>query len=93
MMNLDDIENLTELARVDIPASEKEEILADLTPILDYINQIDSVKVESVETTDPLLKNVFRDGDIPHDTGLFTEALLEEAPDTQDGFIKVKKIL
>jgi len=92
-MNLDDIENLTELARLEISESEKKEVLKDLTPIIDYINQIDSVKVDAVETKDPFLKNIFRDDDTPHDSELFTKALLEEAPDEQDGFIKVKKIL
>lgn len=39
------------------------------------------------------VKNVLREDGVPHESGKFTEALLAQAPKTEKGYIKVKKIL
>lgn len=91
-MQLRDIDKLAELARMEIPQAEKEKVLQDLSGILSYIEQIKEIAVADI-TTDYPLRNVFRDDENVNQTGACTETLLREMPDTQDGFLKVQKIL
>ena len=39
------------------------------------------------------LRNVMREDENPYEKGLYTEKLLEEAPEREENFVKVKKIL
>jgi aspartyl-tRNA(Asn)/glutamyl-tRNA(Gln) amidotransferase subunit C len=65
-----------------------------MTDILGYVKQLDEVDISSVEPTSQVtgLKNVYvedqkRKCDIPR------EELLSNAPEKEDGFIKVKPVL
>ena len=65
-MELKDIDKLAVLGRLDIPQEEKETVLRDLTAIVGYIDQIQSVPVDlsvSVELPEP--RNVFREDTNP----------------------------
>ena len=90
-MNIKDVENLASLARIKLGEDEKKEILSDMESILGYVKQIEEVKVEDVES-EYKVYNVWREDEIiPRD---FSKDLItEQFPDTQDGFLKVKKIL
>ncbi len=91
-IKIEDIDKLAELARLDIPANEKESVLKDLGSILKYIDQISEVSVaESREI--PTHRNVMREDVVDEKNATYTDVLLKEAPKTQDGFLKVKKIL
>ena len=92
-MQLGDVKHLAMLARLDIPEEEQEALLGDLTSIIGYIDQISSVEVAQMEADAGELHNVAREDVVTTATGSYTEALLAEAPETQDGFVKVKKIL
>lgn len=91
-LKIEDIDKLAELARLDIPEAEKESVLKDLGSILKYIDQISEVSVpESREI--PIHRNIMREDIVDGQNGTYTEVILKEAPKTQDGFLKVKKIL
>lgn len=92
-MELKDIDTLAELARLDIPTSEKEAVLKDLTAILGYIGQIDEVVVTQSERTIPDLRNVMRADENPTETDTYKDKIIAEMPESQDGFLKVKQIL
>jgi len=92
-MDLKDVKHLAMLARLDLPEEEEEALLADLTSILGYINQINEVNVDLAENTAGPLHNVMRDDVVTTITGSYTEVLLASAPESKDGFVKVKKIL
>lgn len=93
MIRKDDIDKLSSLARIAISSEEKEAFFAEIDSILSYVSHIEDVssKLEDNILIGP--KNVLRNDDTPHETGLFTDKILHEAPDVQDGFIRVKKIL
>lgn len=91
-MQLRDIDKLAELARMEIPQAEKEKVLQDLSGILSYIEQIKEIAVADIMTDYPL-RNVFREDENVNQPGACTETLQREMPDTQDGFLKVQKIL
>jgi len=90
-MDIKDVENLAELARIELSEDEKREILHDMKGILEYVKQIEGVKVDNVKTEYSLI-NAWREDKIePRDFS--KELIAEQFPDAQDGFLKVKKIL
>ena len=90
-MNIKDVEVLAELARIDLSEEEKKEILSDMESILDYVKQIEEVKVEDVKTTNEL-HNVWRE-DVVEIREFSPELIVGQFPSSEDGFLKVKKIL
>ena len=90
-MDIEDVENLADLARIELSLEEKQEILKDMKGILEYVKVIEGVKVEDTKT-EYSLKNVWRE-DILGSREFSKELIAEQFPDSQDGFLKVKKIL
>ena len=90
-MDIKDVENLAKLARIDLSKEEKEKILVDIGGILKYVRQIEEVKVDDVEPKQ-VLHNIWRE-DVVEPRDFSRDLILEQFPDSQDGFLKVKKIL
>jgi aspartyl-tRNA(Asn)/glutamyl-tRNA(Gln) amidotransferase subunit C len=91
-MTNEDIQKLGFLARIEVSPEDAELFAGDMNNILNFLKQIESVDVSAVSPIHRF-KNVAREDENPYERGQFTEDLLREAPETQDGFIKVKKIL
>jgi len=96
-MQIKDVENLAQLARIELSSSEKEEILKDMDSILEYIKQIEQLPIKDVEQ-EFTLHNVWREDTLepenPPEAGKFSkELIIEQFPNSQDGFLKVKKIM
>lgn len=92
-MQLQDIQHLAVLARLDISDEEAQGLLGDLQSILKYVDQVTSAQISGSEIDVPDHRNVARDDVATNSSGQYTDQILADAPDTQDGFIKVKKIL
>lgn len=96
-MNIKDIENLAELAKIELSETEKTNLLKDLDGILTYVKQIAEVKVTDAEV-EYKNKNVWRE-DLPRlaqaeqASEFSRDLIIEQFPDSQDNFLKVKKIL
>lgn len=92
-MEFKDIEKLAELSRIEMSQDEKEKILKEMDPILDFIDQIQKINIDITEKEVGDVKNIMREDENPHKSGKYTEDILKEAPKTRDGYIEVKKIL
>lgn len=96
-MEIKDIEKLADLAKIELTDSEKESLVKDLDGVLDYVKQIESIEVENIEP-EYQNKNIWRE-DLPASGGrenssVFSrDLIINQFPDSQDGFVKVKKIL
>lgn len=90
-MNIKDVENLAELARIELTEEEKKEILSNMGSILDYVKQIEEIKVEDVKVNNELY-NVWREDKLEI-RDFLPELIIKQFPDSEDGFLKVKKIL
>jgi aspartyl-tRNA(Asn)/glutamyl-tRNA(Gln) amidotransferase subunit C len=95
-MDIKDVENLANLARIELNQQEKEAILHDMQGILEYVKVIESVPVNDVDMNYDVY-NVWRE-DLPASSGLgdsdFSQDLItSQFPAQKDGFLKVKKIL
>ncbi len=90
-MDIKDVENLAELAKIELSDDEKTSILKDMGGILEYVKVIEKVEVPDVT---PMYneRNVWREDTI--EPRKFSKELIAgQFPDAQDGFLKVKKIL
>ena len=94
MLEIKDIEKLAKLARIELTAEEKDNLLKEVDPILGYVTQLKEV-VSSVGETKKAgeLRNVTREDSLPTETASNTEVLVADMPESQDNYLKVKKIL
>ncbi|HUC90229.1 MAG TPA: Asp-tRNA(Asn)/Glu-tRNA(Gln) amidotransferase subunit GatC [Patescibacteria group bacterium] len=90
----DDVLRLAHLARLTITDEEVEKYRTELSEILKYVEQLQTVDVSGLKPTTQVtgLTNVMRDDEV-EDYGVSNEDLLRLAPQSQDGQIKVKRIL
>lgn len=87
-----DLDNLSRLARIDIKPDEKEKMLHDMQAILGYVSEINDVQGDVVRE-DVALFNVVRDDVVTRETGSNTQAILDDAPATKDGYVEVMQVL
>ncbi len=87
----DDVRKAARLNRIAAPEDRLDAIAADLTGIIDWIEQLQEVDIEGVapmtsvvETTLPMRADVVTDGDKQAD-------ILANAPRAEDGFFVVPK--
>ena len=90
-MEIKDIENLAELAKLDLTQLEKESLLRDLDGILAYVKQVSEAETDDIPD-EYIIKNIWRE-DEAAPKNFSREELISQFPDSQDGFVKVKKIL
>ncbi len=88
----EDLDNLSALARITIKEEEKDKMLADMQAILGYISEINEVSGD-VERVKGSHYNIVREDVVTCTSGANTEALLAEAPETEDGYVKVAQVL
>ncbi len=88
-----DIEHVALLSRLEVPQDKMEEVTSQLDAILQYADVLKDVDTEGVEPTAHVLplKNVFREDEVKQ--SLSSEEALANAPDAQDGYFKVPKIV
>lgn len=91
-----DIEKLSSLSRIKISEDEKKTFAIQIGSILKYVNQIKEVVADSkraMKPSDYPHRNIMREDDDNRELVQDPKTMLESAPESQDGFIKVKKIL
>jgi aspartyl-tRNA(Asn)/glutamyl-tRNA(Gln) amidotransferase subunit C len=95
MITKEDIQNLADLARIQVEEGEIERLRSSMEAILSYVSEVRAVSGEEVTNTlEPgTLRNVFREDAEPHEAGRYTAGVLKNAPDKEGEYVKVKKIL
>lgn len=94
-MRIEDVENLAELAKIELTGKEKENLLKDMGEILGYVKQVQEAptdEIVGVPTASVGIKNVWRE-DLPASSVFSKDLIINQFPDSKDGFVKVKKIL
>lgn len=93
MITKKDVEHVALLARLELTEAEKEKFTEQLNAILEYADALKKLDTGNIQpTAHPLpLNNVFRE-DVSR-PGISNEDALANAPEQEDGFFKVPKIL
>lgn len=88
-----DIVKVASLARLELTGAEKDEFSRQLSDIIEYVEKINELDTASVEAADHIveLNNVFRSDTVSK--SIEREELQKIAPDFQDGYIVVPKII
>lgn len=88
-----DVEKISELARLKFNETELENFTEEMNKILSYVEKLNELDTENVE---PLSHpnetiNVFRNDELKQ--SISTEDALKNAPDKDDKFFKVPKVI
>ena len=88
------VEHIAALARIGLSEEEKQKFQEDLGAVLDYIDKLQKVDVAGIEPIAHItgLENQTREdenGSIHADA----ETLANMAPETKDGYVKVRQVL
>ncbi len=92
-VSLEDVRHLTELSQIRLNKTELTSLASDIDRIVGYIDQLDELDTAGVEPTFQLtgLENVWRTDEVKPQ--LERRELLQLAPDSEDGQVKVPKVL
>ncbi|MDO8495422.1 MAG: Asp-tRNA(Asn)/Glu-tRNA(Gln) amidotransferase subunit GatC [bacterium] len=96
MISENEVERIAALARLKLNEKEKQKFQKELSLILDYVAQLNELPIENVSPTTSGIGaiNIMRpDKKREEDNTEQVRAMLEQAPETKDGFLKVKAIL
>ena len=87
----EDVIKVANLARLDLTEAEEEEFAPQLNAILDYFEQLQELDTDNVEPTTRAIdvNNITR----ADEQQTYSESLLDAAPDREDDFFRVPKIL
>ncbi|MBP6908674.1 MAG: Asp-tRNA(Asn)/Glu-tRNA(Gln) amidotransferase subunit GatC [Candidatus Pacebacteria bacterium] len=92
-MQLEEIKKLATLARIDMSEEEMKEIAHDFDSILAYVGQVQEVAGKIAAEQVHTLTNVMRSDTVTNTPGEYTEKIIAEMPDRENGYLKVKKVL
>ncbi|HEU4677472.1 MAG TPA: Asp-tRNA(Asn)/Glu-tRNA(Gln) amidotransferase subunit GatC [Candidatus Paceibacterota bacterium] len=93
-MKREDIEHLAKLSRIALSDAEADSLAGDISKILAYVGDIEKATgAAAPEKKVGPLNTVMREDGEPHESGIYTDALLKAAPERQGPYVKVKKIL
>ena len=92
-ITIDEVKHVANLARLAITEEEAEKFSEQLDAIITFVEQLNELDTDNVEPTSHVLemKNIFRE-DIAK-PGLPVEEVVKNAPDHEDGQIKVPAII
>ena len=93
MLTKEEIVKIAQLARIELTEKEVEKFQKELSTVLEYVEELKQVDVEGLEEVAQVtgLVNVQREDKVV-DYGN-REEILAIAPETKDGYYKVKAIL
>ncbi len=98
-MDREKVLNLAKLARIEIGNEEADSLSHEFDAILKYVGEVkevsDSPRKDLGESLglSSGIRNVMREDTAPHESGIYTEKILNQAPAREGDYIKVKKIL
>ena len=92
-VTVEDVKRVATLARLEFSAAEEERLTGELNRMLEYMEKLSELDTEHVEPTSHVvpITNAFRD-----DVAIqfpSREDLLASAPQQQDGYFKVPRII
>ncbi|MEK7227701.1 MAG: Asp-tRNA(Asn)/Glu-tRNA(Gln) amidotransferase subunit GatC [Patescibacteria group bacterium] len=95
-MDKEKVLNLAKLARIEMGDEEAEKLSHEFDAILDYVGEVKKISTTNNQrptTNNFPIRNIMRADDNPHESGVYTEKILNEAPAREGNYFKVKKIL
>lgn len=94
MATLDDglLHRLEKLGMIEIDENKKEEIKKNLSDILGFVDNISSLDLDDIKLEAKDMKTPLRE-DVKQNDSSISRSILENAPDSKDGYFIVPKII
>lgn len=94
MISKEEVKHIAKLARLGLSEKEMEKMKKELSSILEYFEKLKEVDVSQIEPTfhSVPIENVMREDKINDKHQPQSAKLLYLAPETKDGYLKVKSI-
>ena len=96
MVNIskEEIAHVAELARIELATTELEVATNEVSSILSFVEKLQTVNTDGVVSTSQITKlsGVWRKDEVI-DCKISRDQLLANTPQTQDGYVKVRKVL
>jgi len=92
-VDTDTVRRVAHLARIKVGEGEAERLAAELNGILDFVEQLDEVDVEGVPPMTSVVETALRQRDDVVTDGNKPAAVLSNAPESDDGFFVVPKVV
>lgn len=96
MISKEEIKKLADLARIEVGEDEAESLGKEMDAILEYVGQVSNVASQGLAMRDEFenqIQNVMRDDVNPTESGTYSAELIAEFPESENNYLKVKKIL
>ena len=97
MISREDVQKLAQLSRIELTEGEEISFMSEIDSILNYVGQVSEIGIANDESGTQKkiseVRNVFRQDENPHESGMYTKELLEQAQSREGDYLKVKKIL
>ncbi|HVU75660.1 MAG TPA: Asp-tRNA(Asn)/Glu-tRNA(Gln) amidotransferase subunit GatC [Candidatus Paceibacterota bacterium] len=90
-MNVD-IPALAKLARIELSEAEITKLQSEFPALLEFVEAIARADISGVKET-KALRNVMREDTGAHESGIYTEALLSQAPRREGDTVAVKQVV
>lgn len=93
MITVKDVEHVAKLARLELTEDEKVLYTKQLGDVLKYVDQMNEVDTSDVKPMTQVIDfvNVMRE-DVPHQE-ISKEALMSNAPEEENGFLKFQRLI
>ena len=95
MISKKEVEHVAELARIGLTKREIEKFQKELSLILDYVGQLKKINVKGIQPTGhfTFAKNVFRKDEIIKTSPAQVKKIIDQIPDKEKNYAKVKTVL
>ena len=89
-----EVERIAGLSRLGLTKKEMSQATHDISGILEHFSQIQKIDTSNIQTADGVtgLANVTRDDDATGESLCETDTLIDNAPESHQGQVKVKAV-
>jgi len=94
MISREEVAKLANLSLMAVDENELETLASEIDAILGYVSEVTKlVDSDTQEQERPILRNVMRDDVVTNEPRQYTKRMLDEMPDKDGDYLRVKKIL
>ncbi|MDP7667776.1 MAG: Asp-tRNA(Asn)/Glu-tRNA(Gln) amidotransferase subunit GatC [Rhodospirillales bacterium] len=92
-LDIETVRNIAFLARIKVPEDELDALAGELSNIVDWVEQLSGVDTEGIEPMTSVVEMTLHERDDVVDDGGRREDVLANAPEREDGFFAVPKVV
>lgn len=89
----DDVKRLAGLARIEVAEEDLPAFTAEFEAVLAYVGTLDALELADEGPSVPEVRNVLREDGVPHVSGTWTQAMIEQFPQREGDSLSVKQII